>query len=95
MSDKDEDIRIVVFHRGWVGVGRYSATLDEVVLEDCADVRKWGTRDKGLGWIAKNGPTQETILDPSTTQRTHPLLVIKTYDCVPEKWVGVLDGLWK
>jgi len=86
----NDDIRIVVFHRGWIAVGKYTATLDEVTLTNCADIRRWGTT-QGLGEIAKNGPTSNTVLDPSTTQRCHPLAVVKTYDCNLEKWIDVIN----
>lgn len=80
----DQQIRIVVAQRGWVFVGRYSATADEVTLEHARCVRRWGTT-KGLGELAA-GPTKSTVLDPAGTVRLHPLAVVATFDCDAEKW---------
>lgn len=84
MSEQKE-VRILVGHRGWVFVGEYSATPTEVTLERAKCIRRWGTRDKGIG-VLRDGPTSETVLDAAGTVRMHPLAVIATIDCDAEKW---------
>ena len=80
------DLRIIVLHRGWVVVGRYSLDSDQVSIYDARIIRRWGTI-KGLGELAENGPTEKTILDPAGTVRTHVLGVVLTVDIKNEsKW---------
>ena len=55
--------RIVILHRGWVLMGTVRIDGDFAIINDCACIRKWGTK-KGLGEIALKGPTGDTILDP-------------------------------
>jgi len=78
-------VRIVILQRGWVMVGRYSESGDECRLDDCSNVRIWGTT-KGLGEIAEGGPTGSTKLDKQPVTRFHKLTVIATIDCVESKW---------
>jgi hypothetical protein len=87
------DIRIIVLQRGWVSVGIYSNDGMMGRLERSATIRRWGTRDKGLGHLAKHGPQPETVLDYEGTQRFHELAVIKHIDCDAEVWAPVLEGL--
>lgn len=58
------EIRIVVLQRGWVLIGRYKPVegTTTVQLHDSCVIRRWGTT-KGLGELAKNGVTSNTILD--------------------------------
>jgi hypothetical protein len=79
------DIRIVILQRGWVAVGRYSQRGDECRLDGASIVRVWGTT-RGLPEIAAEGPTANTVLDPSPPLRFHPLTVIATIDCDAVKW---------
>ena len=79
--------KIVIAQRGWVFVGDVSSTADEVTIENAATIRRWGTT-KGLGEIAANGPTRDTILDDCPTVRMHPLAVVATVDCVADKWLA-------
>lgn len=81
-------MRIVVLQRGWVVVGNYSKEGQEVVLTNASVIRRWGTQ-KGLGEIAANGPTANTILDPVGTVRAHELAVVMSIECSAEKWSGV------
>jgi hypothetical protein len=81
-------IRIVVLQRGWVVVGRVAEESDkELRLEKSSVIRRWGTT-KGLGELAANGPTNNTVLDPCGTVRAHPLTVVMQIDCVEGKWDG-------
>lgn len=79
------DKRIVVLQRGWVVVGDYTISGEEVVIENGSVVRRWGTT-KGLGEIAMKGPTPDTILDPIPELRVHRLGVVFTLQCKANKW---------
>ena len=72
--------QIVIAKRGWVFVGSVTRTENEVVIEDAAVVRRWGTT-AGLGQLAAKGPTADTRLDPCPTVRIHPLAIVATMDC--------------
>jgi hypothetical protein len=75
---KDGDLIIAVMDRGWVFVGLVTK-LDggEVRLDESYNVHRWGTT-KGLGEIALNGPTSETVLNPAGTVYGKPILVFST-----------------
>lgn len=87
--------RIVVIESGWVFIGVWHSA-NEVLripahLTEAACIRRWGTT-AGLGQLALNGPTDETILDPcgivifdnpSAILFTHPV----TYDEPPHQTV--------
>lgn len=72
--------QIVIAQRGWVFVGSVTRTENEVVIEDAAVVRRWGTT-AGLGQLAAKGPTADTRLDPCPTVRIHPLAIVAMMDC--------------
>ena len=72
--------QIVIAQRGWIFVGDVTRAENEVVIENAAVVRRWGTT-RGLGQIASEGPTPHTILDPCPTVRIHPLSVVAAMDC--------------
>lgn len=82
-------IRIVILQRGWIMVGRFSQKDANCRLDDAAVIRVWGTT-KGLGEIAKNGPTSKTILDKCPPVNFHEMTVIATMDCAEEKWAKIL-----
>jgi hypothetical protein len=85
----DDDVRIVVLHRGHVVVGRYERSGDDVVVRHASVIRVWGTT-RGLGEIASGGPTPKTVLDACGTVRVHALAVIFTLDCEGQKWASKL-----
>lgn len=66
---KMEDKKVIVTASGgWAFIGmveKYS-TEHGVTLYDASCIRRWGTT-RGLGQIALNGPTEDTILDPVGT----------------------------
>ena len=74
--------QIVISQRGWVFVGDVTRTENEVVIKKAAVVRRWGTT-RGLGQLAQDGPTENTILDPCPPVRIHSLAVVATMDCAP------------
>lgn len=89
-TDRSDDIRIVILHRGNIVVGRYSRDGDDVTVRNASVIRIWGTT-KGLGEIAAGGPTSKTILDPCGVVRCHVLAVIATIDCEAEKWTSKIS----
>jgi hypothetical protein len=74
--------QIVIAQWGWVFVGDVTETKSELILDDAAVVRRWGTT-RGLGQLATEGPTQKTVLDPCGTVRIRLTAVIATMDCHP------------
>ena len=72
--------QIVIAQRGWVFVGSVTRSENEIVIEDAAVVRRWGTT-AGLGQLAAKGPTADTRLDPCPTVRIHPLAIVAMMDC--------------
>lgn len=75
--------QIVIAQHGWVFVGDVTRrTENEVVIENAAVVRRWGTT-RGLGQLSAEGPTQDTRLDACPTVRINPLAIVATMDCMP------------
>lgn len=85
--EPSQDIRIVVLRRGFVVVGRYERTGDDVTVSGASVIRRWGTT-RGLGEIAAGGPTASTVLEPCGVVRCHALAVISTIDCEGDKWTA-------
>lgn len=56
-------MRICMLARGNVLIGRLEKDGDERRLHNASVIRRWGTT-AGLGQLAQNGPTSDTILDP-------------------------------
>jgi len=79
------DVRIVILQRGWVAVGKFTQDGENCRLENASIIRRWGT-SKGLGQIAADGPTSNTVLDKCPTLRFHALTVIASIDCEDSKW---------
>lgn len=79
------ELRIVVFQRGWVLVGRVKETLEMLHMADASVIRRWGTT-AGLGELAQRGPGAETILDPCGDTRAHPLTVVLSMKCNEDNW---------
>lgn len=85
VASRDLGTRIVVCQRGWVVVGNVSEEADVLVITSTSIVRRWGTTS-GLGQLAKNGPLEDTQLDPAGTVRVHKLSVVLQLDCNAERW---------
>jgi hypothetical protein len=77
--------KILILQRGWVAVGDYSESGDEVMLQEASIVRRWGTTT-GLGELASKGPRPKTILDQAGTVRVHKLGVVLAIDCNEKAW---------
>lgn len=81
--------KIVVADKGFVLAGDVREDGEYIIIEKCVCIRYWGTptnkpNDSGLGFLAKNGPTAETKLDPQPTTRIHKLQVVQMIDCEKE-----------
>lgn len=80
--------RIVVLQRGWVVVGDLDrSAAPQLKLENASVIRRWGTT-VGLGQLAKEGPQEDTKLDPAGTLEFHELAVVTTFETVPAKWAA-------
>jgi hypothetical protein len=66
-------------------VGRIALDDDKYIVSSAAVIRRWGTT-RGLGEIANNGPTSETILDDCPNLTIHKTAVIYLMDCEEDKW---------
>lgn len=57
--------QIIVVDQGWVLMGDtdWVDGAEQLTVKDAQVIRVWGTT-RGLGEIALNGPTKDTILDP-------------------------------
>ena len=82
-------IRIVILDKRFVAVGLYKQGTDWCELDNAAFIRRWGTT-RGLGEIAENGPTSNTVLDKSPNMEFPLHSVVNTIECVTEKWEKVL-----
>ena len=84
------NVKIVILQRGWVMVGRLERNGADCKLHNASVIRVWGTT-KGLGEIAKNGPTENTKLDSCNgLVEFDYLTVVATLSCVEEKWIKSL-----
>lgn len=74
--------QIIVVEERWVFMGyvRPSRTGTHLVIEECQNIRIWGTT-AGLGQIALTGPTPETVLDPYGTIAIPMSKVLYVIDC--------------
>lgn len=72
--------RIYALQAAWVLIGEVTEKNGTVVLNNASVIRYWGTT-KGLGQIALEGPTKDTVLDPCGTVRFHQGAVLFSIDC--------------
>ena len=89
-SEKPENInspvKIVILQRGWVMVGRFERKGNDCKIYDASVIRSWGTT-KGLGEIAKDGPTSNTKLDKTNgLVEFDYLTVVATISCEEKSW---------
>jgi hypothetical protein len=78
-------LKIAVLQRGWVVLGDIKKEGDTNKVENAKVIRRWGTT-KGLGEIAKNGPTSSTVLDDAGTVQFHQNQLIFTIDTDEKLW---------
>lgn len=76
---------IFVLQRGWVVIGKAERQDFYWKLTNAQIIHRWGTT-KGLGEIALNGPTPNTILHPSGEILFHELTTIMMIPCNQQKW---------
>lgn len=83
-------IQIVVMQRGNIIVGytSYDPATDRIVITQGSVIRVWGTT-KGLGEL-RNGPTDQTKLDPIGTVRVPVHAEIFSVDVNASAWADVL-----
>lgn len=79
------EYQIVIAERGWIYVGLCRREGDQIVIEGCQNVRRWGT-SLGLGEIALKGPTKDTVLDFYGVVRVHILAVCGQIECDQDIW---------
>lgn len=89
-EDIKGDVKIVILQRGWIIVGRFERNGSDCKVSNASVIRKWGT-SKGLGEIAKDGPTGSTELDKcyGVVQFDY-LTVVATIDCEEKSWADEL-----
>ena len=76
--------QIIIAQRGWVFVGEVTDKGEEVIIDKCKNIRRWGTSG-GLGQLAKQGPTSSTMMDDYGTVRLHPLSIVARIDVTTDK----------
>lgn len=83
-------IKIVVLQRGWVLVGKFERDGDRCYLHNASTIRSWGTT-KGLGELAKDGPTKDTKLDKCNgVVEFEALTKVLSIDVDQGKWANKL-----
>lgn len=86
-KEKRHGLQVCVLQRGWVYIGDVTQLGDEYTIQNGACIRRWGTT-KGLGQIAKDGPTANTELEPCPTVRFHEVGKILMIAACEDKWAG-------
>jgi hypothetical protein len=81
----NSEIKIIILQRGWVAVGKFHKKETDCRLLDAYIIRRWGTT-KGLGELALEGPTSDTILDKAGTMYFDSLTVVASLDCNKKIW---------
>lgn len=76
--------QIIIAQRGWVFLGSVEQSGSTVTITNCFNVRRWGTK-AGLGELAQNGPTINTVLDPTGRVTLHELSIIARIDITTDK----------
>ena len=74
---------IVVLQAGFVFMGEWhpATKTQPAYITNAFNIRKWGTT-AGLGEIALNGPTKDTVLDPcGTVVLDNPQALLFTIPC--------------
>ena len=85
-QNSDSPVKILILQRGWAMVGRFEKKGSECKLLDASVIRIWGTT-KGLGEIAKDGPTSSTKLDKCNgLVEFDYLTVVASIACNEDNW---------
>lgn len=80
-------LAIIVLDRGWVFIGRIEKLPNEVRIEHAGCIRRWGT-SKGIGQLALEGPTSNTLVDEAGTVTVPGHAVICLIEAEVSKWPG-------
>lgn len=78
-------IKIVIVDNGFIYIGEVVQDGGYYVITRCANVRKSGT-ERGLGQIAFDGPTKETVLDYSPNVLVPVARVCHFMEVAEDKW---------
>lgn len=82
--------QIIVIEGRWNIVGRTIEHGDgSLTIEDAHVIRVWGTT-AGLGELALNGPTEQTVLDPCGTVHVPARAVLLKIETQAALWKGSL-----
>ena len=79
------EVQIVVLDRGFVYVGDVTIGDQWVTIRNACNVRRWGT-SKGLGELAKSGPTANSVIDPAGLVRAPLRALIGMIECEASSW---------
>lgn len=82
-------LQIAVLDRGFVYVGLCRIDGAMLTITAAQNIRRWGS-DRGLGLIAKSGPTDKTKLDPAGTVHAPLTALIHLIDCDPAAWAKTM-----
>lgn len=77
--------QIVILDRGFVYVGDVTIGDQWVTIRNACNVRRWGT-SKGLGELAKSGPTANSVIDPAGLVRAPLRALIGMIECEASSW---------
>ena len=88
-ADEAGPIKMVVLDRGFVYVGRYKRTDEEVEISDARCVIRWGTKNH-LGELI-NGPLDNTTLGDACVVRTHIDRVNHVIEVSQDGWDNTAD----
>ncbi len=78
---------IVIVTNGFVYVGYADLEPDYCVIREARNIRRYGTT-RGLGQLALEGPTPQTVLDRVGTVRVPLHALISLYDTEAHLWTG-------
>jgi hypothetical protein len=80
-----EGFKIVVLDKGFVYAGHVVPMDGGVLIHSARNIRVWGT-EYGLGQLAKSGPTNTTVLDPTGNVFAPWHAVVHLIDTDESKW---------
>lgn len=72
--------KITVVNSGWIFLGLNTVEDNCLIISQAENIRQWGTSE-GLGQIAMNGKTKNTIADPYGLVKVPLNQVLFTIDC--------------
>ena len=78
-------LQIAVLDRGFVYVGRIEKTVLGITIHEARNVRIYGTKN-GLGSLASDGPTSNTVLDKCPNVIVPGRSIMHMIECAEEKW---------